>query len=186
VSLSVEDTDGTVLSLDGNLTYQNRTTTSTTFDGAYSYGTTTFAGHADADVTVTETNSTTEVLGTSNVSAMIASHGFEPFGIDVVTTFGANHGVDSSALFHRGTSYELGLHVVSEENNDTTTITTTIGDNNGVLGTMVYFEDEHGNSTNTGLIVRDVNGTDLATYSEDVNGNNWEIVYSDNSSETLF
>jgi len=186
VRLSLADTDGTVLSVDGNLTYQNRTTTSSTFDGSYSYGTTTFVGHADADVTLTETNSTTEVIGTSNVSAEIASNGFEPFGINIMTTFSANHGVDSFALFHRGVSYELGLHVVNVENNDSQTITTTIGDNNGVLGTMVYAEDEHGNTTNTGLVVKDVNGTDLATYGEDVNGNNWEIVYSNGDSETLF
>jgi len=186
VRLSLTDTDGTVLSVDGNLTYQNRTTTSSTFDGSYSYGTTTFVGHADADVTLTETNTTTEVIGTSNVSAEIASNGFEPFGINIMTTFSANHGVDSYAIFHRGVSYELGLHVVNMENNDSQTITTTIGDNNGVLGTMVYAEDEHGHSTNTGLVVKDVNGTDLATYGEDVNGNNWEIVYSNGDSETLF
>ena len=190
LQVSLYDTANEILTIDSNLSYtHNGDIVTSTFDGKYEYRGTKFVGHIDVNGSVKDLPSgDTEVIGTANVLGSVSANGFEPFGVTVTAQFDANNSMEAYGLFTRGSAnYELGIHAVHTENSTTREDVINIGDSNGVVATMTQTDNIGTNQvTNAGLQVKDKDGNDLATYGESTTGNNWEIKYSDNTSETLF
>lgn len=195
---SIVDTDAKALTINADAMYDtNSSKVNVLFDGTYEYAGTKFVGHIDANGTnheVTkieddgETNTDNEILGTANVYGSIESYGFIPFTITATLTTEADENFVGYAKFTRNNSYELGVYVHQANNSDAGTKTTSVdlGDNNGVLGSLTRSEVPNTDTATPTLNITNKSGTSLATYGEDINGNEWEIVYSDNTSETLF
>jgi hypothetical protein len=181
LQVSLVDADNDLLTVDANISIENRTTQSLYFDGAYAYKSTKFVGHADANGTVTELeNGMSEVVGTANLFGSVEANGFTPFDITTTAIFTAGEGVNIYSLFTRNSSYEIGIRFVKEPDTiDTSKLN--IADSNGVLG-----EYSQTPSSPFYLKVTNKDGASLADFDESVTGNNWEIKYSDNSSETIF
>ena len=181
LSLALTDINGSTLSLEGNLTARRTyedTNASVQFSGTYNYEGASFNGVIDANAT---RDAVRDELMTVNayVEGHIAANGFEPFGImaSEVFAFGQTEGY---VYLTRGTNplYELGVSVTGNVNS---TITVNLADSNGVRGT--YTVDANTTAPNV-FTLKNVNDQTLATFGK--NGNNWEVNYSDGTSETLF
>lgn len=189
LQVSLYDTDNEVLSLDANISIENRTNIVSTFDGSYEYRGTKFVGHLDENGTINDVaNGGTEAIGTANLFGSIEANGFAPFDITTTAEFTVNGGVEAYSIFTRDNAYKLAMYLKHSTSDDKRTDTTIvkIGDSNGVLGNFTDTYTEGTENQPASMSIVDKNGNSLATYGEDANGNNWEIKYSDNSSETLF
>jgi len=193
--ISITDATGETLNVDADVRVLNADTIQVVFDGKYTYRNSVFEGHIDTDFRELKreetyqcgpsiedvcTSTYSELLGTLNIKGTIEANGFMPFGITATATSRVQDEGDVYGLFTRGDTYKLGFHAVSKYDKSTDTETTSIKitDSNGVIGTQ--------ESTNKVLNVTNSAGTSLATYGEDETGNDWEIKYSDDSTETLF
>ncbi len=187
--VSLYDTENEILKFDANISAKNRENVSSSFDGSYEYIGAKFVGHLDANGTLNDlANGDTEVIGSANLSGTIEANGFRPFEIVTTAEFTANSGLDASTIFTRD-DYKLAMHLMHLNSADDTVHTTevSVGDSNGVLGNMTIVNDDSATTDEpASMTIVDKNGNTLATYGEDANGNEWEIVYSDDTSETLF
>jgi hypothetical protein len=180
LSTSIKDEDGKTLTFDTNFNASSekdadkKEKLNAKFDGQYSYNNTKFSG-------IIEVLSDEETEEKSfEISGKVEAHGFEPFTI-------AAKGDDTSSthngyvLFTRGLNdaYKLGIKV-DKETEDSTKLK--IIDNNGVMSTIILDDNEDNNS----YIVTDKDNNKLAEFGEAQTGNNWEIKYSDDSSESIF
>lgn len=187
LQVSLYDTDNEILSLDANISIENRANITATFDGSYAYRGTKFVGHLDENGTISDlANGDTAAIGTANLFGSIQANGFAPFDIITTADFTANGGVEAYSIFTRNSTYKLAMYLKHTEDNNSDTTVVKIGDSNGVLGNFTDTYTEGTESKPASMSIVDKNGNNLATYGEDANGNNWEIKYSDNSSETLF
>jgi hypothetical protein len=184
VNISILDTANNPLTVDANLSVSNIDYIIGNFDGSYAYNGASFVGHIDTNLTqMTAPNGDTSISGQVNSSGAVAANGFEPFSILTNATFTGNTALDVYGLFTRSGNYKIGVHVNHTEDSNGSNAATSvdIGDTNGVLG--------HAAVTNNApftMLVKDKDGHKLADVGETATGNNWEIKYSDNSSETLF
>lgn len=170
--LVIVDEDSRELKLTTDISYTNGETRKVVFDGSYNYRGTSFVGHIDIDGTE---NDNDVLVGDAKVSGSIVSHGFRPFDIKALVKSKEDKSVNGYALFTRAGSYTLGIKLDHTVDAETKTTVVSLGDSRGVLGAYSS-EDEI-------LHVTNKNGDPLA---EVGTTNNWEIVYSDETSETLF
>jgi len=172
--------DSKVLTLDANLSLQRvgaENIETINFSGMYDYQDTKFTGMIGANGLVDM------VAGSVYVDGKVEpSDGFEPFGIKASILRQLYGQIEGYLLFTRGTApYNLGVSLVSNYNDSARVFK--IVDSNGVMGT--YSENDTINS-DVSISFTDKNGKELATYGKDKTGNNWEVHYSDNTSETLY
>ena len=183
LEVSIMDDTNQVLSVDANISVENGDTIIGVFDGRYDYNSASFAGHIDANLTqVDAANGDSYMIGKVNVSGVVEANGFTPFSILTNANLINGNDIEVFGLFTRDTDYKLGVHIVNTEDangNESTVLD--LGDTNGVVAHSVD------NGTDSfSMSVKDKDGNNLANVGESSNGNNWEIQYSDNSSETLF
>jgi hypothetical protein len=145
------------------------------FTGTYSYGDTTFEGTASGSGADNGDGAIS-----FDISGKISSNGFEPFSL-TAAGFDSEEKVEAYGLFTRGENdaYKLGISI--EGDNNITTVQ--MADSNGVLGTATFKEDEEDPETYT---ITNKDDDTLATFGESENGNDWEVEYSDNTTETIF
>lgn len=164
----VKDSQNYTLGILADIKYSNiNNKKSVVFDGSYNYKNSEFEGYIAYFGQVIDN----EDVGTANVFGKISSNGFVTFDINTYIDFKANNELEAVGLFRRGESYQVGIKVVSNDTNNTIIL----GDNKGVFGTY--------ESSNRILNLTNKNNNSLGTMGEN---NRWEIVYSDNSSETIF
>ncbi len=188
LKVSISDVDKNALTLDADVSYDvTNNITTAVFDGKYNYKTTTFSGHID--VKGNNASNENEITGTANAYGSVASNGFKPFSLITNLVVTPNQGIDGYTLFSRDAAYEVGIHLTHGYNATTEidTIDVEIGDSKGVLGNYhMLYRASDGADNRPIFNVTNKDGASLATYGEGANGNEWEIKYSDNSSETLF
>ncbi|MEA1983635.1 MAG: hypothetical protein U9N39_08815, partial [Campylobacterota bacterium] len=178
LQVSLADTEADALTLDANVSIENRANISISLDGSYEYKTTKFSGHIDANGLLTElADGETEVIGVANVSGSVESNGFAPFDIVTMAKFSENESADIYSLFTRGGTYQLGARFVKVADS----VTLNLADSNGVFGSYQGTTED-----SMAITVTDKDANKLADFGEATTGNSWEIKYTDNSSETLF
>ena len=183
VSLAVTDTNGSTLSFEGNLTARRTygdVNASASFSGNYSYSGASFSGIIDVNATRDVVKDELATLSAC-VEGRIAANGFEPFSISASETFAFGQ-TEGYLYLTRGTSplYEIGISVTGNVNS---TVTVRLADSNGVKGT--YSVDANTTAPSVFNLTNSA-GTTLATFGKDSTGNNWEVRYSDGTSETLY
>jgi hypothetical protein len=176
ISVNIIGSNNKALKFDADVMYSHDSAQNekVNFNGTYSYDGTSFKGIVDASGNKEFNTVSFDISGIITPKA-----GFIPFSIAVAGSV-SEDSVDAYGLFTRGVNdaYKLGIKVSSNDDN-TTTIQT--ADSNGVVSTTTESDSE-----NTPIVFESKSGTTLATYGKASNGNDWEIIYSDNSSETLF
>lgn len=204
IELSIKDADGAYLTMSADLSYapNDFAQDAVHFNGTYDYAGTTFNGVLDVtlDNAMDTISNTQGAMQDSTVSFKVSgdvnsSSGFEPFSITAAGNIGNT--VDAYAIITRGADYKIAFNAASEVNAITGEHISvySIGDSNGVQAT--YFDTwiDCSEVTTTcvptesapfSLTLKNILGTDLATFGEAATGNNWEIVYSDDTTETLF
>lgn len=169
--VSITDGSSNTLTVDANITASNNSEDKATvkFRGFYNYAGTSFKGIIDT--IVDEPNETVSYF----VSGDVQANGFEPFGIESVGDVD-NNTTDAYGIFTRSDSYKLAISASKQYGDINTTVD--IIDSNGVT---MNFADE-----SSSIVIENTSGTKLGEMGEDLTGNNWEIQYTDNTSETLF
>ena len=183
VSVAVTDTNGSTLSFEGNLTARRTygdVNASASFSGTYSYSGASFSGIIDVNATRDVVN---DELATLNacIQGRIAANGFEPFSISASEAFAFGR-TEGYLYLTRGTSplYEIGVSVIGNVNSS---VTVNLADSNGVKGT--YTVDANTSAPSV-FNLTDTSGRTLATFGKNTTGNNWEVTYSDGTSETVY
>lgn len=201
LSVSIVDKNGDALTFDADISASEKgDNTKISFNGTYEYKDTKFVGIVELDGTEGEEGIDSSV-GTFHISGDVKAKGFEPF---TITTEGVetSKGIEAYALFTRGENYKLGLHVDTSDNG----VKVDLADNNGVIGEysdivsavndataevttgkgLIDATKEVVENAKPALILKNVKNDTLATFGKDLNGNEWEVKYSDNTTETLF
>lgn len=209
--ISITDINGTALSIEADISMTNADAITAVFDGSYSYGGTIFVGHVDTNFVLQEVTETyqcglteydlctdtyDEPYGHVSVFGSVEnSLGFEPFTITATAEHKTDNSIEAYALFTRGSGYELGMHATFSKTEtdtiETDTAVVNLADNRGVIGTLnntnTYDKTTNVETEGDGtLYIKDSAGSDLGAYGANATSNDWEIVYSDDTTETLF
>jgi len=134
------------------------------FFGQFSYMGTTLSGYIDSAVSDTEAS--------GNMYVQIDKEGFEPLIIEATGSGDSNS--SKTTLYVTQGDYKVGGYIVSAGED----VNASLFDSNGVF--TDFSISEYANT----LTLKDVTGNTLGTI--DTSVNNWEIKYSDGSTETLY
>jgi hypothetical protein len=174
IELSIIDADNKKLTFDADFSTskQENLDVAFAFNGTYTYANTKFVGIVDV-----KGNDESEI-GSFNVSGKVESNGFKPFGIVVA---GANGSTTHSgyAMFTRDNTYKLGFKFDGNE----TVSNVKMVDTNGVLANIKLLESDNSSREYN---ITNRNDDSLANFGKADTGNNWEIKYSDNTTESIF
>ncbi len=213
-AVSITDEDNKVLTFDADLTYTLSSISdyAVTFNGVYSYDDTVFTGVVDAAGNMNTENIVFSVSGDVEASGFepfsiaiagsvmgetidayaLYTRGLDyKLGLSLVETYNevdytyttVVNLADSNGVMSEIVKTWANMHVTRIEG---ATCYVHIGDNHTTEVEMLCSEVDTYNDSSDTIILTDKDDTQLADFGEDATGNNWEISYSDGTSETLF
>jgi hypothetical protein len=164
------------------------------FDGNYTYNGLTFLGDISFDIVQDNRHFSQDyqklISGSAAAVGVIEDSGFEPFRVEIFAKGTKADGVNAKMLFSRGSGdeiYHLALVAEQQARKDiynSEKLTLHVGDSRGVQVNLAI----DGGFENTPEInqvnITNIKGDVLGKFSDSNNG--WEIIYSDNSSESIF
>lgn len=127
--------------------------------------------------------------GSASMKVEVVANGFEPFSLEGNANM-SEATSKASILFTQGSGenqYKLAIKgtldntLKSASTDEEERFKVQMGDSNGVK-----FSYESTEGENEVYSIKNINGEELATYGKNSTGNDWEIVYSDGTSETGF
>jgi hypothetical protein len=189
-AVNIADADGSSLTFNADLTISEDKdgAKEANFNGEYTYAGTKFTGVVE----VKDNENTKSTL--FDITGKVQANNFKPFSLAVAGS-NIDKAVNAYALFERGDDYKIGLKLSGDYVKETTKHTEKfeLADSNGVLAnyTDIWYDNQDSDENNeTGVNFTNKSGTKLATYGEASNGNDWEIIYSEEdgstTTETLF